>query len=321
MRHLKGIISFSTLICAVVIITVYALGNNDTVSPSLGISKVFQSATAILYAHIDSGSDFSTVAKIRRVQLPGIIPNDNNNSTLASPSPSFNFANTSNVSNNVSPPPPTLTHNTRARASLTGPTLNDPNLKIEQIINRSFDDATSMAFLGPDDILVLEKNTGKVHRILNGKILPKPLLDVNVANQAERGLLGIAIAKDNASTENGNTRHVFLYYTESGGGKDGDDAPKVSPTGTATTTDTDNTTRVNIRNRGADTDTVSPAGNRLYRYDLDLNNEMTQQSGGVTVEQGFGVITDIHVGPHDGYLYILTLNGSLYRIVPNSSLQ
>jgi aldose sugar dehydrogenase len=83
-------------------------------------------------------------------------------------------------------------------------------------------------------------------------------------------LLGIAIANDNASTENGNTRHVFLYYTESGGGKDGDDAPKVSPAGTATTTDTDNTTRANIRNRGADT--VSPAGNRLYRYDLDLNN-------------------------------------------------
>jgi hypothetical protein len=83
------------------------------------------------------------------------------------------------------------------------------------------------------------------------------LLDVNVANQAERGLLGIAIANDNASTESENTRHVFLYYTESGGGKDGDDAPKVSPTGTATTTDTDNGTSANIRNRGADS--VSPA--------------------------------------------------------------
>jgi hypothetical protein len=231
---------------------------------------VVQSAAAILPGHIDSGSDFSTVATIRGVQLPGIILNDNNNPTPASPSPSFNFANTSNASSNISPPPPPLTHNTRARASLTGPTLNDPNLKVEQIIDRKFDDATSMAFLGPNDILVLEKNTGKVHRILNGKILPKPLLDVNVANQAERGMLGIAIANDNASTENGNTRHVFLYYTESGGGKDGDDAPKASPAGTATTTDTDNTTRANIRNRGADT--VSPAGNRLYRYDLDLNN-------------------------------------------------
>ena len=273
MQYLKGIISFSTLVHTVLIIAVYALdNNNNTLSPSLEISKVVQSAAATLPVHIDSGSDFSTAAMITKVQLPGIIPNDNNNNnpTPASPSPSFNFANTSNASSIISPPPPPLTHNTRARASLTGPTLNDPNLKVEQIINTGLKRTTSMAFLGPNDILVLGKETGKVHRILNGKILPQPLLDVNVASEAERGLLGIAIANDNASTENGNTRHVFLYYTESGGGKDGDDAPKVSPAGTATTTDKDNTTRANIRNSGADT--VSPAGNRLYRYDLDLNN-------------------------------------------------
>src|SRR5918911_1859839 len=255
MQYLKGIISFSTLVYRVLIIAVYALdNNNNTLSPSLEISKVVQSAAATLPVHIDSSSDFSSAAMITKVQLPGIIPNDNNNNNPApaSPSPSFNFANTSNVSSVISPPPPPLTHNTRARASLTGPTLNDPNLKVEQIIDRRFDDATSMAFLGPNDILVLEKNTGKVHRILNGKILPQPLLDVNVASEAERGLLGIAVANDNASTENGNTRHVFLYYTESGGGKDGDDTPN------------------NITN--TTTSGIAPAGNRLYRYDLDLNN-------------------------------------------------
>ena len=52
---------------------------------------------------------------------------------------------------------------------------------------------TSMAFLGPNDILVLEKNTGMVKRIVNGVKLKKPLLDVNVANQNERGTLGIAV--------------------------------------------------------------------------------------------------------------------------------
>src|SRR5919205_1087875 len=180
--------------------------------------------------------------------------------------------------NNLNTPTPPAIRNARARSAAGGPTLNDPDLAVERIIDTGLKSTTSMAFLGPDDILVLEKDTGIVHRIVNGKILPQPLLDVNVANEAERGLLGIAIAKNdsNTNTENGddnanrNTRHVFLYYTESGGGKDGDDAPKVSPTGTAATTDTDNTTSVNIRNRGADT--VSPAGNRLYRYDLDLNN-------------------------------------------------
>ena len=51
---------------------------------------------------------------------------------------------------------------------------------------------------------------------------------------------------------------------------------------------------------------------------VNTPDEMIQQPG-VTTGQGFGVITDIPLVPDDGYLYILTLNGSLYRIVPNSS--
>ena len=50
-----------------------------------------------------------------------------------------------------------------------------------------------MDFLGPDDILVLEKNNGTVQRILNGTMLADPVLDVNVANKYERGMLGIAV--------------------------------------------------------------------------------------------------------------------------------
>ena len=34
---------------------------------------------------------------------------------------------------------------------------------------------------------------------------------------------------------------------------------------------------------------------------------------------GFGTITDLQVGP-DGYLYVLTFAGNIYRIVPSSSL-
>ena len=51
-----------------------------------------------------------------------------------------------------------------------------------------------MAFLGPDDILVLEKGQGTVQRIVNGEILPEPLIQVDVTSKDERGLLGIAIA-------------------------------------------------------------------------------------------------------------------------------
>jgi parallel beta-helix repeat protein len=81
---------------------------------------------------------------------------------------------------------------------------------------------TSFAFLGPNDIIVLEKNTGKVLRIVNGVMLPRPLLDVNVANEWDRGLLGVAIEKH----KNGNGTspiYIFLYFTESETAKDGTD--------------------------------------------------------------------------------------------------
>jgi aldose sugar dehydrogenase len=285
MLYLQSIMSFpsSPLLCALtflILITVISAYDSNILlssSPSPpAISKIVQAAAAIPAASSSySHSNFNTAATITNIQFPGIIPNDNN-PPPASTSPSSDFPTASNRSND-NPPPPPITKNTRARPSPVGPTLNDPNLKVEQVVYRAFDDPTSMAFLGPNDILVLEKNTGKVHRIVNGKMLPQPLLDVNVANQAERGLLGIAIANDNGNSDgNTNTRHVFLYYTESGGGKDGDDAPisKVTPTntttGTGTGTGTDNSTRANTGTRGLDT--IQPAGNRLYRYDLDLNN-------------------------------------------------
>jgi hypothetical protein len=43
------------------------------------------------------------------------------------------------------------------------------------------------------------------------------------------------------------------------------------------------------------------------------------EQAGLVLGQGFGVITDIQLGPDDGYLYILTLQGSLYRIVPSTT--
>ena len=61
------------------------------------------------------------------------------------------------------------------------PTVNDPNLKVEKVFE-GLRFPTKMAFLGPNDILVLEKDNGTVQRIVNGKMLPEPILDVNVSN-------------------------------------------------------------------------------------------------------------------------------------------
>ncbi|HET9807529.1 MAG TPA: PQQ-dependent sugar dehydrogenase [Nitrososphaeraceae archaeon] len=99
-------------------------------------------------------------------------------------------------------------------------TLFDPTLKIE-LVTSGLDFPTTMAFLGPDDFLILEKNTGNVKRVINGTLIEKPLLHVNTNIKDERGLLGIAVSKkkdfyDNTFfIENKKLTHnVFLYYIE-----------------------------------------------------------------------------------------------------------
>src|ERR687896_194731 len=83
----------------------------------------------------------------------------------------------------------------RPQVSPDGPILNDPNLIVETVY-QGLKSPTSMAFLGLNDILVLEKGQGTVQRIVNGKILPEPLIQLDVTSKDERGLLGIAIASN-----------------------------------------------------------------------------------------------------------------------------
>jgi glucose/arabinose dehydrogenase len=90
--------------------------------------------------------------------------------------------------------------------------LKDPNLKVE-LVAQGLRTPTSMAFLGPNDLLVMEKESGTVQRIVNGQMHPQPLLQVPVSTTSERGMLGIAIAKHNSGPI-----YVFLYYTKDGGG-------------------------------------------------------------------------------------------------------
>jgi aldose sugar dehydrogenase len=116
------------------------------------------------------------------------------------------------------------------------PSVNDPRLTVEQVSDGLIF-PTTMAFLDENTVLVLEKDTGMVRVIEDGILQPNPLLDVAVANDGERGMLGIAVSRENETTI-----FVFLYFTESGGGVDGDDAQQ-----------------------------VPPAGNRLYRYELQDN--------------------------------------------------
>src|SRR5215208_8345954 len=71
------------------------------------------------------------------------------------------------------------------------PSIKDPNLGVELVSPDVLEFPTSMAFLGPNDILVLEKEKGTVQRIVNGKMLPAPVLTVDVATEVERCMCGI----------------------------------------------------------------------------------------------------------------------------------
>ena len=167
------------------------------------------------------------------------------------------------------------------------PYISDPNQKAD-VVAEGLDTPTTMAFLGPDDILILEKDKGTVMRIVNGRISDKPLLDVDVANSVERGMCGIAVSK------NGSTTYVFLYFTEIDG-KDSDDR-KGKP----------------------------PAGNRLYRYELvddSLVNPVLlldlpalpgpRHNGGA-----------IEIGPdHNVYIPVGDIDGSFRPLYPATQAQ
>jgi glucose/arabinose dehydrogenase len=100
----------------------------------------------------------------------------------------------------------------------TAITTKDPNLKVETVVT-GLSSPSGMAFIDNTNLLVLEKS-GQVRLVSNGVLQGKPVLQVSVATESERGLLGIAILN---STKTGtaaanNNRFVFLYYTESKGG-------------------------------------------------------------------------------------------------------
>jgi glucose/arabinose dehydrogenase len=81
-----------------------------------------------------------------------------------------------------------------------------------------------MEIIGNDDFLLIEKNTGIVKRIANGQVTQ--LLDLNVASESERGLLGIAylnLSKSGKFSEDKDsvTPYVFLFATETESQDDG----------------------------------------------------------------------------------------------------
>jgi glucose/arabinose dehydrogenase len=120
----------------------------------------------------------------------------------------------------------------RAKITIETQNITDSSLK-SQLITQGLKAPSAMAFIGPNDILVTEKNTGNVQKITNGKISEQPLLHVDATKKDERGLLGMATSINNESKKT----FVFLYFTEA-------------------------------QLNDAGSPTPDPLGNRVYRYEL-----------------------------------------------------
>ncbi|HEX4950958.1 MAG TPA: PQQ-dependent sugar dehydrogenase, partial [Blastocatellia bacterium] len=96
------------------------------------------------------------------------------------------------------------------------PSLVDPTLDVRPFVT-GLVQPTTMAFIGNNDILVLEKASGKVQRVTNGSIAGT-VLDLHVNSASERGLLGIALHPNFPQTP-----YVYLYWSESTTGADSTD--------------------------------------------------------------------------------------------------
>jgi glucose/arabinose dehydrogenase len=100
-----------------------------------------------------------------------------------------------------------------AATAAEGPSMVDPNLAVRTVVS-GLVTPTSLAFLGANDMLVLEKTTGRVQHVVNGTV-QGTALDLAVNSGSERGLLGIALHPRFPINPG-----VYLYWTESTTGAD-----------------------------------------------------------------------------------------------------
>ena len=84
----------------------------------------------------------------------------------------------------------------------TSPIILDSDFKVEELVS-DLSVPVNMEFIG-NDLLVLEKNSGTVRHIKDGLLLDSPVLDVEVSNYGEHGLLGITSVKND----------IYLFFTE-----------------------------------------------------------------------------------------------------------
>jgi glucose/arabinose dehydrogenase len=92
------------------------------------------------------------------------------------------------------------------QAQTPTPSVVDPNLAVRTVAS-GFVTPINLAFLGLNDMLVLEKNSGRVLRVVDG-VVQSTVLDLAVNSASERGLLSIAL-----HPKFSRNHAVYLYWT------------------------------------------------------------------------------------------------------------
>lgn len=91
----------------------------------------------------------------------------------------------------------------------------DSELEVSVFLNSGLNQPIGVVFLAENDMLVLEKASGQIKRVINGVIQPTPVLNLAVNSSSERGLLSMALHPSFPEIP-----EVFIRWTESNTGAD-----------------------------------------------------------------------------------------------------